>query len=288
MKKIIIIVSIVCVIGLGLGILYAVDMDRMKNNRPVIFSTWGYEYTVPEQDTPLKAFERIEVGTKRSEILNSFGKPDGELFGMRGDIYNTDGKRIIIYYDGGSITDATVMNVRIDDYNVSIDKDKFDGTELDQTQNETGMYSYEKIELSVVTSNEKNKRKILNVSELDTYVGSTFNSNYDLYYYGLDEVNIVIDTHTSSLETALREGKTTLEDVIKKARFDCLKYLTDSSIESKLLSRLSSYDDGGTTEYMYENYTIIKMNTLDGDRDVYIGTTDMTLSKINEYKSEGK
>ena len=43
----------------------------------------------------------------------------------------------------------------------------------------------------------------------------------------------------------------------------------------------TSYDDGGSIEYHYENYTIIKCHTLDGNRDVYIGTKDLKLKDIN-------
>lgn len=41
-----------------------------------------------------------------------------------------------------------------------------------------------------------------------------------------------------------------------------------------------SYDDGGSIEYHYENYTIIKFHTLDGNRDVYIGTKNMTINDL--------
>ena len=50
---------------------------------------------------------------------------------------------------------------------------------------------YEEFELSVKTSNNKQKTKILNNQELYKW-----NSDFDLYYYGLDEVNIFIDNKT--------------------------------------------------------------------------------------------
>ena len=42
------------------------------------------------------------------------------------------------------------------------------------------------------------------------------------------------------------------------------------------------YKDGGSMEYHYDNYTIIKMHKLDGNRDVYIGTKDMTMRSIQK------
>ena len=40
------------------------------------------------------------------------------------------------------------------------------------------------------------------------------------------------------------------------------------------------YKDGGSMEYHYENYTIIKCHTSGGNRDVYIGTKEMTLNDV--------
>lgn len=47
-KRIFIIISILIGFLLTLSILYVVDMYMMKNNKPVIFSTWGYDYAPPE------------------------------------------------------------------------------------------------------------------------------------------------------------------------------------------------------------------------------------------------
>lgn len=49
MKKSIVVGIILLVLVISVGTVYAVDMDRMKNNKPVLFSTWGYDYTPPEE-----------------------------------------------------------------------------------------------------------------------------------------------------------------------------------------------------------------------------------------------
>ena len=46
-KKVLIILSVVLLIALILGMMYLIDRKRMKDNKPVIFSTWGYSYTSP-------------------------------------------------------------------------------------------------------------------------------------------------------------------------------------------------------------------------------------------------
>lgn len=120
---------------------------------------------------------------------------------------------------------------------------------------------YEKFELTVKTSDNKNTNKILN--NRDLYKN---NSDYDLYYYGLDEVKITVDNKTMSLKEALRSGKMTIDGLIIKANKD--------------FPNAVSYDDGGSMEYHYDNYTIIKLHKVDGNRDVYIGTKDITINDI--------
>ena len=99
---------------------------------------------------------------------------------------------------------------------------------------------------------------ILDKSETDKY-------NYSIYAYE-GSVNIVIDEQEYTLREALLENKITMEEVIAKANKDFPDAIT--------------YDDGGSVEYHYENYTIIKFHTLDGNRDVYIGTKNMTINDL--------
>ena len=41
-------ISILLAIVVILAVMYAVDRYMMKNNKPIIFSTWGYDYAPPE------------------------------------------------------------------------------------------------------------------------------------------------------------------------------------------------------------------------------------------------
>lgn len=121
---------------------------------------------------------------------------------------------------------------------------------------------YDNFTLTVKKSENTNKRKILNNTEL--YKN---NSDFNLYYYGLDEVNVTIKGQTMSLEKALKSGKITLDGLIIKANKD--------------FPNATSYDDGGSVEYHYKDYSIIKVHKLDGNRDVYIGIPSM---KLNDLK----
>ncbi len=100
--------------------------------------------------------------------------------------------------------------------------------------------------------------KIVDKNETDKY-------DYDVYVYD-GSVNIRIDGKDYSLKDALLENKITMEEIIAKANKD--------------FPNAVSYDDGGSMEYHYENYAIIKCHTVDGNRDVYIGTKEMTLNDV--------
>ena len=124
---------------------------------------------------------------------------------------------------------------------------------------------YDEFELTVKKADNRNKTKILNNQEL--YKN---NSDFDLYYYGLEEVNIFVDNKTMSLEEALRSGKMTIDGLLVKANKDV----------SNGLIKEARANDGGSVEFFYDTYTIIKCHTLDGNRDVYIGIPKMRLDDI--------
>ncbi len=100
---------------------------------------------------------------------------------------------------------------------------------------------------------------IISKDETDLY-------DYNIYAYG-GQVNVLIDGKEISLKEALLQQKITMNEIISKANHD----FPDGV----------SYDDGGSMEYHYDNYTIIKVHKLDGNRDVYIGIKNLKLQDLN-------
>lgn len=96
------------------------------------------------------------------------------------------------------------------------------------------------------------------------------NEETDKYSYNVfskgGDFEIKIDGVIYNLREALLSDKITMEEIIQKANKD--------------IPEAISYDDGGSMEYHYENYTIIKYHTLDGNRDVYMGIKGMKLNDI--------
>lgn len=124
---------------------------------------------------------------------------------------------------------------------------------------------YSDFEISIVKSETKESKKILNNRELYKH-----NSDYNLYYYGVEEVNVTVDNKTMKLEDALRSGKITIDKIVSNANRD----LNEGKITGDM------YKEGGTMEYHYENFAVIKSHSLDGNRDVYIGIPEMRLNNV--------
>jgi len=129
--------------------------------------------------------------------------------------------------------------------------------------NNISVNGYEDFEITVVEAENQVTKKVLNNQEL--YKN---NSNFDLYYYNLSDVNVKVDGKTITLEDALRSGKITLDGIVSKANAD-------------FPDNIYHYDDGGSEEYHYENYTIIKLHKLTGNRDVYIAKKGTSLINLN-------
>lgn len=87
-----------------------------------------------------------------------------------------------------------------------------------------------------------------------------------VYYFGLDNVNVTVEEQTMSLQRALAVGVVSAEYWLSQADADAKAGKNECEL----------YDDGGSKLYRYEDYAILKMNTLDGDKTLYIGTTDLT------------
>jgi len=95
--------------------------------------------------------------------------------------------------------------------------------------------------------------------------------DYNLYYYGLHDVYVTVDGNTLPLKEALAYGKITLDGIIA----DCNRRASIGEITEQ------QYKDGGSSLYDFGDYKIIKYHTLDGNRDVYIGTSDMNIDAKN-------
>ena len=119
-------------------------------------------------------------------------------------------------------------------------------------------------------------KTIVSKDETDKYSYNIFSLGGDISIYFGDKEYYLDKNVTGSeikmfdLRVALLNNKITMEEIIAKANND----LKNNLIEGDM------YKDGGSMIYKYDNYTIIKLHTVNGKRDVYIGPTYMTMDHI--------
>ena len=82
--------------------------------------------------------------------------------------------------------------------------------------------------------------------------------DYDIYYYGIKKIDVVINNTTYDLLDAIDTNLITLDEIIYN------------------MKNTSTYKDGGSKLYISydlndDTYSILKCNTLNGNNDIYIG-----------------
>lgn len=115
-------------------------------------------------------------------------------------------------------------------------------------------------------SAEQLMNKIANEGEFD-------NTDFEIYVYS-GNVKVTINEKTYELKEALENKLITVNEILEQIDIDILYGICEQA----------SYDDGGSLEYYYDNYTILKYNTLDGNKDLIIGPAGSIINDVNETK----
>ena len=118
-----------------------------------------------------------------------------------------------------------------------------------------------------------------NSNEINTIISKNFSDTYDynICTFGGD-VTITYKNKKYSFGDALEMGYVTIGDILDQAEIDS----NLGKCEVKL------YEDGGSTEYVYSNFTILKFNQLEKNYDFYIGMTGSIYDKIENLKNQQK
>lgn len=125
--------------------------------------------------------------------------------------------------------------------------------------------SAENFEVKFYDKHSQRDEKIDKITEI---LGKSEMKQYDYNIYSYDgTVNIIINGEETSLRKALLENKITMNEIIQKANQD--------------IPNATIYKDGGSMEYHYKDYTIIKVHRIDGNRDVYIGGPKLNINDLS-------
>lgn len=203
------------------------------------------------------------------------------------DLYTNENGKIEGYFD-------SKRDIRYSSYeNNKIVKKVFDNIEKEEQEENTiivlkgenidelYLLRYNKKDISV----EYNSEYTLNITrkeddsnikrELITDKNFEQKHGYNVYYYGVEKVKVLQNGKEIDLKEAISKDNAIIEKIVLKAEKD-----TGLGI----VKNYGMYKDGGTEEYEYDNYNIIKSNRLAGEnsrnRDVYITRSDLKYYKI--------
>lgn len=101
------------------------------------------------------------------------------------------------------------------------------------------------------------------------------NIDYGLYTLAGDVTVTIEQDMVYSLEDALNEKIISVQSILDQAKED----------EKYGICEELYYQDGGSIEYIYKDYTILKFNSLDGNRDLIIGFSG-TIINNEQLKNE--
>ena len=203
------------------------------------------------------------------------------------DLYTNENGKIEGYFD-------SKRDVRYSSYeNNKIVKKVFDNIEKEEQEENTiivlkgenidelYLLRYSKKDIPV----EYNSEYTLNITrkeddsnikrELITDKNFEQKHGYNVYYYGVEKVKVLQNGKEVDLKEAILKDNSIIEKIVLKAEKD-----TGLGI----VKNYGMYNDGGTKEYEYDDYNIIKSNRLAGEnsrnRDVYITRSDLKYYKI--------
>lgn len=112
-KKILTIIILIFVIALG--ILYIIDNNNMKNNKHVIFSTWGKKYVPPDKKDPSNT-TNIELENLPKEYSLEQAVKDECFIITNSKIYNKNRLEEFIQNTGGNTENRKEDTIRIIEY----------------------------------------------------------------------------------------------------------------------------------------------------------------------------
>ena len=95
-KKIIGCVLIICLIVVAICMMYFIDRNRMKNNKPVLFSNWGYSY-VPPIDLPEEELKNAVMNYIVNKGDNEKNHEDAKTFASMRVYLIQEEKRDVCY-----------------------------------------------------------------------------------------------------------------------------------------------------------------------------------------------
>jgi len=315
---------VVLAIAILLFVVYKIDMKRMENNQPVLFSTWGYDYALPVEnvegniviikDGKINNEDLIEkfinetdiMGSKSSELIireynsesnfidsklsyipNNVSEKESAENDMSNQVVNlVDGYGNFVFVENYNNWKAESKDFNALEYDLKRKTENgvvtlyfYDLSSLNDEKREFDICSY-----SLESSNYTNKivleYKPKDDMKLELILDKNKSSEYDFNIYTLGGEWLYKrfpygDDYCFSLFFSF--------DIFEQKIITVTDILEQAEIDSKYgICKKGIYSDGGSVEYCYDDYTILKFNTLDGNKDFVIGGKGPIINKVTD------
>lgn len=154
-KKIIVGIFILVIVAI-VGTLYIIDLNRMKNDEPVFFSTWGYKYapSIKKEETKTNEYTFLGrvIGTlgiyeEVSWVKDVPGSIQITIEPLEGEEIRKTTDKIVIYlkeYDGNNYEAGTIVKVTYTGEVLKSDPPQMNYTKIEEVKNYT-VEMYKKI-----------------------------------------------------------------------------------------------------------------------------------------------
>ena len=113
----------------------------------------------------------------------------------------------------------------------------------------------------------------VSIKELEVSFEQRKDLGYEKIYHN-EELNYDVYTYSGDAKIKLEDGQ----------EYDLKTALAENKVKCQKLS----YSDGGSTEYCYDFFTILKLDTLEGFNDVVIGHKGKIITEVVNYFRNGK
>lgn len=114
-------------------------------------------------------------------------------------------------------------------------------------------------------------KEINDIDEITRYIimKDDNGDEYKIYYYGVEDAIITLGEDNYDFEQAILSDALTLDEILN----DMKLYAVLNDGGTKI------YKDNGSRKYFSNSYTIIRCNTVDGNKDIYIGDSNMMMDE---------
>lgn len=160
-------------------------------------------------------------------------------------------------------TDSNITNSEMQQYAVDFAKELLNKDNLTDEQSDIENQVVKKdFEINFIPFDDNTDYDMKKVYDAEDYSVNTYGGDVTITVEG----DMVYD-----LADALNKQVITPNDIVDKCLFD----------EKNEKIKTAMYKDGGSMEYYYDDYTVLKYNCIDGNKDLVIGRKDAIIYAIN-------